>query len=276
MINYELKDLQLLASGYTADVFTINQDLVLKLYYDGWNTNYVENEYCVGKAIEAYGISAPKVYDIITCANRSGIIFQRLNNVTMKDMLLKKPQNWQFYSKRMAQEHYHINSIRDDQNCLKDQKDVYEDLISTRKSIDEECKAKLIAKLRAMPDMDRICHGDFHPINLLFEQDSLYVIDWIGALRGNPLADVTGSYLIMKVMGATAVKQKHAFTNKLNAVLVQNFTERYLEEYLSISKQTRQDINTWMSIRSATYLDMGLPEAANEQLKEILMTYLNA
>jgi Phosphotransferase enzyme family len=35
-----------------------------------------------------------------------------------------------------------------------------------------------------MPDDDRLCHGDFHPLNVLGEASQPFVIDWPDACRG--------------------------------------------------------------------------------------------
>jgi len=52
-----------------------------------------------------------------------------------------------------------------------------------------------------MPDGDRLCHGDFHPMNILGEPSPV-IIDWPDARRGDPAADVCRSYLLMKLHAA--------------------------------------------------------------------------
>jgi Phosphotransferase enzyme family len=52
--------------------------------------------------------------------------------------------------------------------------------------------------LKNMPDDDRLCHGDFHPLNVLGEASQPFVIDWPDACRGDPTGDVCRSYLLLK------------------------------------------------------------------------------
>ena len=50
-----------------------------------------------------------------------------------------------------------------------------------------------------MPEGDCLCHGDFHPINVLGAVSRPLVIDWSHACSGNPSADVCRSYLLLKL-----------------------------------------------------------------------------
>ena len=59
-----------------------------------------------------------------------------------------------------------------------------------------ECLLALIDKL----DTGRtaFCHGDFHPFNVLFDGECHWIIDWVNATAGDPLADACHTYLVIK------------------------------------------------------------------------------
>jgi len=44
----------------------------------------------------------------------------------------------------------------------------------------------------------RLCHGDFHPLNILHDGDKHWVIDWVDATSGDPMADACRTFLIFK------------------------------------------------------------------------------
>ena len=50
-----------------------------------------------------------------------------------------------------------------------------------------------------MPDGERLCHSDFHPLNILGEMSAPVIIDWLDARGGDPAADVCRSYLLLKL-----------------------------------------------------------------------------
>ena len=62
-------------------------------------------------------------------------------------------------------------------------------------------KPALIALAESLPDGDSLCHGDFHPGNVLYAADGeARVIDWSAASRGDAAADVAHSFILMKVV----------------------------------------------------------------------------
>jgi aminoglycoside phosphotransferase (APT) family kinase protein len=56
-------------------------------------------------------------------------------------------------------------------------------------------------RLQHLPDGDRLCHGDFHPANVLASSRGPVVIDWANTTRGAPEADVARTLLMLN-MGA--------------------------------------------------------------------------
>jgi aminoglycoside phosphotransferase (APT) family kinase protein len=52
--------------------------------------------------------------------------------------------------------------------------------------------------LDALPDGDRLCHGDYHPGNVLVAADRVGVIDWANAACGVPEADHARTVLLLR------------------------------------------------------------------------------
>jgi aminoglycoside phosphotransferase (APT) family kinase protein len=71
--------------------------------------------------------------------------------------------------------------------------------IERARLIDERRRQILLSRLAEMPNDDRLCHGDFHPINVLGQASDPIVIDWPDATCGDPAADVCRSYLLLKL-----------------------------------------------------------------------------
>jgi len=68
--------------------------------------------------------------------------------------------------------------------------------------LDKSRKRELHDAIVDMPHGDRLCHGDFHPLNILGDTLDPVVIDWLDARRGDPVADVCRSYLLLKLHAA--------------------------------------------------------------------------
>jgi aminoglycoside phosphotransferase (APT) family kinase protein len=56
-----------------------------------------------------------------------------------------------------------------------------------------------LRELESLPEGDRLCHGDFHPGNVLRSGDELVVIDWPNAMRGDYHADFARSTLMLRL-----------------------------------------------------------------------------
>ncbi|KKK86004.1 hypothetical protein LCGC14_2767570, partial [marine sediment metagenome] len=53
--------------------------------------------------------------------------------------------------------------------------------------------------LEGLPDGESLCHGDFHPGNILMAGATPAVIDWTNATQGDPDADVARTLLMLRI-----------------------------------------------------------------------------
>jgi aminoglycoside phosphotransferase (APT) family kinase protein len=107
--------------------------------------------------------------------------------------------------------------------------------------LDEPLKQILLGRLADMPDGDRLCHGDFPPINVLGQNSLPMVIDWPDACRGDPAADICRSYLLLKL---------HA----------EDIAEPYLDAYCNITNTPGASILDWLPYVAAARLAEDVPD----------------
>ena len=108
---------------------------------------------------------------------------------------------------------------------------------------------EVVGRLLDMSEGDRLCHGDFHPINVLGQTSQPMVIDWPDACCGDPAADVCRSYLLLKL---------HA----------EDIAEPYLDTYCGTSNMPRTKILDWLPYVAAARLAEDVPDDF-ERLLEI-------
>src|SRR5438105_2291070 len=53
-------------------------------------------------------------------------------------------------------------------------------------------------RLAALPDGTALCHGDFHPDNVLLSPRGPVVIDWSSASRGHPVGDLAWTSRLLR------------------------------------------------------------------------------
>jgi aminoglycoside phosphotransferase (APT) family kinase protein len=166
-------------------------------------------------------------------ADRWGIVFDRVNGVSFAEQMQGDaapiPQDLEILARLHTRIHAHpANQFRSLKVWLATS-------ITRTTLLDEPRKRILLNGLRDMPDGDRLCHGDFHPLNVLGEASQPIVIDWPDACRGDPAGDVCRSYLILKL---------HA----------DELAEPYLDAYCRVAGVPRNAILDWLVYVAAARL----------------------
>ena len=61
-----------------------------------------------------------------------------------------------------------------------------------------------LALIPAPAGRPRLCHGDLHPSNIILSDDGPVLVDWFDASRGDPMADIARSWIVLLAEGADA------------------------------------------------------------------------
>src|SRR5437870_5401499 len=122
--------------------------------------------------------------------------------------------------------------------------------VSEAPGLTAELRYRLLAHLASRPDGDRVCHGDFHPENVLVTARGLVVIDWMTATSGSAAADVARTTLLLSM--AAPLPATPAALRGLIAAGRRAFHASYLRRYLRLSPVGREEVDAWMPIVAAT------------------------
>jgi aminoglycoside phosphotransferase (APT) family kinase protein len=103
--------------------------------------------------------------------------------------------------------------------------------------------------LRDLPDGDAICHGDFHPANILLTRTGPVIIDWSTGSRGYPLGDVALTSVLFESANLPDDAPLHIrILFKFSRALLHM---RYLNRYLELQPGTRREIDAWRPVMIA-------------------------
>lgn len=116
--------------------------------------------------------------------------------------------------------------------------------INAATQLDTAQKARLIARLDILPDGQSLCHGDFHPYNIIGNPGETTIIDWLDATSGPPAADVCRSSVILSIVSP-------------------DLAEDYVTRYAERSDLTAQEILNWRPIIAAARLREHPPDVEN-------------
>ena len=96
-----------------------------------------------------------------------------------------------------------------------------------------------------------LCHGDFHPLNILYDGSKHWIIDWVDATTGSPLADACRTYLIFK-----------QFITRMAGI--------YLKAFCKEAKVKQDDVLAWLPIVAAGRMSENLDEKTRAWLMEFI------
>lgn len=188
-----------LGEGREAEILDAGDGRVVRLLWDREREAWLDREEAALRAASAAGAPVPVAYKRETVDGRPGLVMERLDGPDLLTRLGKRPWTVRSAGKLLGRLHARLHDV-----CAPQTLPTLRDNVSTllaRRA--EYLPAALADEARAgleqLPKGERLCHGDFHPGNVLLTEAGPRVIDWAGASRGDPLADVCRTLLIIEL-----------------------------------------------------------------------------
>lgn len=256
-VNAELIDRELskpIALGRTAEIYAWEPGWVLKLYFDWFNADGAAFEQRIAAAIHATGLPVPAVGEILQIGERVGLLYEHCSGIPMAEDLAKHPWRIVSYARLLAKLHaeMHAGPMRANIPGLHPR---LEHKIRAAKPLPEELRSAVLQELKKMPGGNRLCHGDFHPGNILLSQPGATVIDWIDASIGNPLADLARTSILLQ--GLIAVRSQRSWSEFIGIHILHAV---YLRRYFQLRPGGMDEYRRWLPIVAAARLSEGIIE----------------
>ena len=247
---------KLIGYGRTANIFEWEEDKIVKLFHENYPREFIEYEYKASDYIQKVFPCTPKTFGLVEQDNQLGIVFEKIEAITLLDYLLQDPLRIFKEIKKFAQIHVQMHEC--EFTGFKTQKAFLEWDIQRGKNLSGDQKKKILVVLDQLPDGNNLCHRDYHPDNLFYTEEGLIVIDWMTATQGDPAADVARTYFILKHASPVVELTK---IEKIKVKLFQSITSRiYLKNYLKQSKLSRKDIQQWELVTIASRIAEDIPQ----------------
>jgi aminoglycoside phosphotransferase (APT) family kinase protein len=110
---------------------------------------------------------------------------------------------------------------------------------------------KAFALLDALPDGRSVCHGDYHPGNVILTKRGPVAIDWMTAKSGSSWADVSRTNLLLSIGAKSAGRQ----IKPLVRTMVGLFHRRYLVHYMALSPDSQDELDRWKPVTAGARLN---------------------
>jgi hypothetical protein len=221
-----------IGSGKEAEIFEYG-DLVVKLYRSAAPKRAAFREAAILALVESFGLPVPSVTDVRQFGGRWGLAMTRAEVPPQAEQLDRGRL------REMASLHLRVHSHPGAQFASAKARLAAD--IGRADALTGAQKESLLARLVALPNGDRLCHGDFHPFNVLGARGQEVIVDWPNASCGDPLADVCRSYVLMKPS-------------------FPELASHYVDVYAEVSGASRDRILRWLPFAAAARLTEGVPD----------------
>lgn len=224
---------RLLGYGKIAEVYEAGAD-VLKLYRAGTGPEQARHEAMILQVLEGHPIDVPRALGVVEQGGRWGLLMSRISGRPLAEM--PSPVSM---VETMVGLHGAVHALSG--KGLPALRERLVARIGQAARLTEGERARLLERLLQLPDGDRLCHGDFHPFNIMVDGERLAVIDWLDATNGPPAADVGRTYLL-------------ALHN------LPELAEPYLVARLRHAPFDRQAVMDWLPVLAGARLAENVPE----------------
>ncbi len=254
----------LVGEGRTAEVFVWNETQVLKLFRGFMPPEAALRELDNSQAAFRAGVPAPRPGGVVELNGRTGLVLQKVEGPTMLRRVASRPWTIVSAARTLAGLHSDMHSRR--APALQSLKERLDRNVRAAPGLPEAARHASLMRLEGLPDGESICHGDFHPDNVLMSPQGPVIIDWSIATRGDPNADVARTSLMLRLGSVPSGTPARTRINLLRRL----FHYLYLTRYLRLRGVSRGQVEVWQLPVAAARLNERILEEREVLLKLIL------
>jgi len=261
------KPRSLISSKRNSEVYAVGDNHVLKLFQNHVPTKQILWEAGISDVIQRAGLPAPRVQvDLVRHHDgRSGIVFERAGGTPLSVLFKKNPGEMTRLTRVLATAHRRIHSWPVMEGLPSQRERMINGVLSSAK-LSLADRKKVYQVLERLPDGKALCHGDFHPSNLMVDDDRVMVIDWGGATQGSALCDVARTTILLRY----PVRLRSAYGLLLATLYNSARAAAYLRLYNEGGGFDKDEFDDWMLVNAAVRLGENLSARAHAPLEKLV------
>lgn len=257
----------IIARGRTAEIISWQDRQVLKLFYDWVPPSWAEREAQAARIVSATDLPTPKLLGELTLDGRCGLVYEQVTGEPLLKQLGARP----WLCIRFAQEFAGLQAAIHRQRGagLPPYRGELENTIRRIEGLPPGLKDAALDRLSGLPDGEALCHGDFHPDQVMMTAAGQVVLDWMTARAGQPAADVARTVMMLRfgpVLNASWLMR--LLTNLLRGIFLRAYRRRYFELNRAV---TAAAVDAWLPPVALARLAENIPGE-----KEKLQAFLHA
>jgi aminoglycoside phosphotransferase (APT) family kinase protein len=190
----ELGDL--VGSGTRSLVYSYGRGAVAKMPNASTPESWITAEALYAEAVRAAGAPVPRLLGIERISGRTVSVWERVGGMSMWRQVVEAPARGAELGRLLADLQMSLFTLVPPIALPRQRDRLASKIRRTAVSVDPVL-GHALAIVPADQDAPRVCHGDLHPGNVLMSHDGPMIVDWFDASRGDRIADVARSSLML-------------------------------------------------------------------------------
>lgn len=268
MESFQLSDLKLMARGGEADIYDLTNGKILRVRRRTKGRTFEEEKALLGHLLSS-GIRVPAIYENLSIEGKPAQVIQKIYGRTMSERIQRSPFSLLKEAELLARIHINLLQIKPQSN-MTSLEEMFTYFVNSA-VIPKELLNFIEKIFYELSPGQSVCHGDFHPGNILVEENARYIIDWSGAYSGNSLSDIAHTYLLLRraplMPGQSRIQ--HAVVRAIASCLA----TLYLKNISKLISLDFSEFSKWTVVMSFLRVCHGIPTEKEERLRYLQKCY---
>jgi aminoglycoside phosphotransferase (APT) family kinase protein len=185
-----------IARGNTSDIWAWADHAVIKVLRPGIPAHWAEMEADTLARVRSAGLPVPQTEGVVDFRGRPGIVMERVDGIAMWERIKREPASIAGLIEQLVDLQIEVQRTR--VPGLVAMVDRLHTKIGDARQLSAEERDEAKGLLARLPHGDALCHGDFHPANIVLTDRGPVILDWFDAASGDVTADFVRSSLLMR------------------------------------------------------------------------------
>src|SRR3990172_1764387 len=194
----ETRELSKVSEGREAEMFAWEDGAILRLLREPGAEQRNQGQAAAIEAARSRGVRVPALLGATTVRGRPGLIMERIEGPDLLTLIGRRPWTVFRVGRICGEVQAQLHEVQAPR-IIPSLKDTLKRRIETTGPLPQRLAEAALAALGGLPEGDALCHGDFHPGNILLAGETPVLIDWTNAMRGDPAADVARTRMMLRL-----------------------------------------------------------------------------
>jgi uncharacterized protein (TIGR02172 family) len=182
--------LEMIGKGANGECYKVDDETVLKLYYDYIDEASAAKEKTLAKNAFVAGVPTAISYDVVACGNRRGVLYEMLKADTLSKYIEKNVHRLDDVVEMYVGFCRQIHAIAGDPNTFPDAVALACGYVDACDLFNDGQRAAVKDRLLHAERQNTLIHWDLHPGNIMMQGDRPCLIDMGDMAIGTPYFDL--------------------------------------------------------------------------------------